>query len=86
MEIDDWSCPWNRELSRDRKNSKLSWIEQPQTIGEVGSTFTVQGFDLNYAGVIIGPSVKYRDGKIMFDISASKNKEQFKIGNSKMVK
>ena len=74
VEIDDWSCPWNRELSRDRKNSKLSWIEQPQTIGEVGSTFTVQGFDLNYAGVIIGPSVKYRDGKIMFDISASKNK------------
>ena len=25
-------------------------------------------------GVIIGPSVKYRDGKIIFDISESKNK------------
>ena len=25
-------------------------------------------------GVIIGPSVKYRDGKIVFDISESKNK------------
>ena len=36
--------------------------------------FTVQGFDLNYVGVIIGPSVKYRDGKIIFDISESKNK------------
>ena len=74
VEIDEWSCPWNRELPRDKKSSKLSWIEQPQTINEVGSTFTVQGFDLNYAGVIIGPSVKYRNGKIMFDISESKNK------------
>ena len=39
----------------------LAWAEQPQTINEVGSTFTIQGFDLNYAGVILGPSVKYRN-------------------------
>ncbi|MFS9212123.1 DNA/RNA helicase domain-containing protein [Streptococcus mitis] len=87
VEIDGWLCPWNRELSRDRKNSKLSWIEQPQTIDEVGSTFTVQGFDLNYAGVIIGPSVKYRDGEIKFDISASKNKgavQNRKLENGEM--
>ncbi|MBZ2041409.1 DUF2075 domain-containing protein [Streptococcus sanguinis] len=74
VEINGWSCPWNRELPRDKKYSKLSWIEQPQTIDEIGSTFTVQGFDLNYAGVIIGPSVKYRNGKVIYDISESKNK------------
>lgn len=87
VEIDDWSCPWNRELHRDKKDSKLSWIEQPQTINEVGSTFTVQGFDLNYAGVIIGPSVKYRNGEIKFDISASKNKgavQNRKLDNGEM--
>ena len=87
VEIDEWSCPWNRELPRDKKSSKLSWIEQPQTINEVGSTFTVQGFDLNYAGVIIGPSVKYRNGKIMFDISESKNKgavQNRKLENGEM--
>ena len=87
VEIDDWSCPWNRELRRDKKDSKLSWIEQPQTINEVGSTFTVQGFDLNYAGVIIGPSVKYRNGKIIFDISESKNKgavQNRKLENGEM--
>jgi len=53
----------------------LSWAEQSQTIDEVGSTFTVQGFDLNYAGVIIGPSVKYRNGKVVFDRQASRNKK-----------
>ena len=55
--------------------SSLSWAEQPQTINEVGSTFTIHGFDLNYAGVIIGPSVKYRDGKIVFDPTESCNRK-----------
>jgi uncharacterized protein len=31
------------------------WAEIPQTINEVGSIYTCQGFDLNYAGIIIGP-------------------------------
>lgn len=77
--VDNFSLPWNLQLppskESKRKNSKLAWAEQEQTIGEVGSTFTIQGFDLNYAGVIIGPSVKYRDGKIIFDRTASKNKK-----------
>ena len=77
--IGQWHKPWNRELDQelDRKakkiNKTLSWAEQPQTIGEVGSTFTIQGFDLNYAGVILGPSVKYRNGEIVFDPSSSCN-------------
>lgn len=79
--IGDWRKPWNRELVKDmereqkRKNKTLSWAEQPQTIDEVGSTFTIQGFDLNYAGLILGPSVKYRDGKIVFDSTESCNKK-----------
>ena len=54
---------------------KLSWAEQPHTIDEVGSTFSIQGFDLSYVGVILGPSVKFIDGKIVFDPSESKNKK-----------
>ena len=50
-------------------------VEQEQTIDEIGSTFSIQGLDLNYAGVIIGPSVKYRDGQIVFDKSCSANKK-----------
>lgn len=77
--IGEWHKPWNRELERDlsRKEKRgirgQSWAEQPQTIDEVGSTFTIQGFDLNYVGVILGPSVKYRDGKVLFDPDASQN-------------
>ena len=34
-------------------------IEKPETINEVGSIYTVQGFDLNYVGVILGPPFDY---------------------------
>ncbi len=50
---------------------KKSWAERPETVDEVGSTFTIQGFDLNYAGAIIGPSVKLREGRVVFDRSTS---------------
>lgn len=82
----NWHMPWNKQLhpNKDDKNqisgvkySDLSWAEQPHTVREIGSTYTVQGFDLNYAGVVIGPSVKYRNGKIVFDPSASKDKKVY---------
>ncbi|BAK27927.1 DUF2075 domain-containing protein [Streptococcus gallolyticus subsp. gallolyticus] len=73
--IGDFSMPWNLQLPKDKATKNLSWAEQKQTIDEVGSTYTIQGFDLNYAAVIIGPSVKYRDGKIIFDPSASCNEK-----------
>ncbi len=63
----------NLSVEEKKKVKNLSWAEQPQTIDEVGSTFVIQGFDLNYAGVILGPSVKYRDGHIVFDSQASCN-------------
>lgn len=75
--VGDFSMPWNLQLPQTKtekhRNKGLAWAEQKQTIGEVGSTFTIQGFDLNYAGVIIGPSVKYRNGKIIFDKKCSEN-------------
>lgn len=79
VKINDWSMPWNllnhepKEVKR--KNNGMAWAEQKQTIEQVGSTFTIQGFDLNYAGVIIGPSVTYRNGKIVFNPEASANKK-----------
>ncbi|MFT9257461.1 MAG: DUF2075 domain-containing protein [Acetobacter sp.] len=44
---------------RARPEQRLPWAERPDTIDEVGSVYTVQGFDLNYVGLILGPSVMY---------------------------
>lgn len=90
--IGDWSMPWNyEEKDRDKYESKhrsvnyknLSWAEKDYTVNEIGSTYTVQGSDLNYVGVVIGPSVKYRNGKIIHDPSMSKNKKATNKRNSK---
>lgn len=71
--IGEFRMPWNNQGKYSRVEKNLSWAERDQTVDEVGSIFTVQGFDLNYAGVIIGPSVKYRNGTIIFDADESEN-------------
>lgn len=79
--IGDWSMPWNYErekmMTQREKHaiSHLAWAEQAHTIDEVGSTYTIQGFDLSYVGVILGPSVKYRNGGVVFDPKCSKNEK-----------
>ncbi len=52
VESGSFSLPWNRV-------TKNTWAEEETSIDEVGSIYTVQGFDLNYVGVILGPSVGY---------------------------
>ena len=77
VSINGWHRPWNKEIKRyynreDKiKTNYMAWAEQPSTIGEVGSTYSIQGFDLNYVGVILGPSVQYRNGEIVFVPSKS---------------
>lgn len=78
VKIGNWELPWNYQIKEHPKivnYQDLSWTERPQTIKEVGSIYTIQGFDLNYVGVILGPSIKYRDGKIIFDKSVHFNKD-----------
>ncbi|MBU3995191.1 MAG: DUF2075 domain-containing protein, partial [Actinobacteria bacterium] len=45
------------------------WINSPNSVREVGSIHTVQGYDLNYAGVIIGGDLKLDpvSGRTVFD-------------------
>ena len=53
----DFKMPW------DQYNfTATPWAELPQTIDEVGLIYTCQGFDLNYAGIIIGPVISQKPG------------------------
>lgn len=81
VEIEGYDLiPWNEQtfhidikprLTKQERNryKSLDWAEKDYSINEVGTTFTIQGFDLAYAGVILGPSVRYdkETGKIWFD-------------------
>jgi uncharacterized protein len=53
IEEDQLKLPWNTT------EGDTIWAEREDTIREVGSIYTIQGFDLNYVGVILGPSVSY---------------------------
>lgn len=45
------------------------WVSSPGSVDEVGVVHTIQGYDLNYAGVIIGPDLRYDPvgGRLQFD-------------------
>lgn len=61
IEIDGCKLRWNSVAT--------DWIAAPRSRGEVGSIHTVQGYDLNYAGVIIGPDLRYDavNGRLFVD-------------------
>ncbi|WP_279365694.1 DNA/RNA helicase domain-containing protein [Microbacterium testaceum] len=51
FEIEGTQFTWNR--------TDKDWINAPTSIDEVGSIHTVQGYDLNYAGVIVGEDLRF---------------------------
>lgn len=51
IEIDGIRLRWN--------STQTDWVSSPTSLSEVGSIHTIQGYDLNYAGVIIGPDLRY---------------------------
>lgn len=50
IELDGVKVQWNR--------TPTDWINSRTSIEEMGSIHTVQGYDLNYAGVVIGPDLR----------------------------
>lgn len=74
----------NFQLPWDQYNySSTPWAEIPETINEVGSIYTCQGFDLNYTGIIIGPPFEYDPikNKIIINIEKITDTEIFKKRN-----
>ncbi|MDB0580783.1 DUF2075 domain-containing protein [Salinicoccus roseus] len=71
----------------NRTHYKETWAEHPETVREVGSIYTIQGFDLNYVGVILGPSVSYDEEKEELKLLPQKyrDKEAFRTSSEPKV-
>ncbi len=81
--IAGYAWPWQSKKDKTRAdivfadielqwNSRVvDWVDSPKSVEEVGSIHTIQGYDLNYAGVIIGRDLRYDEaaGKLCFDRS-----------------
>jgi DUF2075 family protein len=76
IELDGVALKWN--------GTSKDWIASRGALEEVGSIHTVQGYDLNYAGVIIGGDLRYdvdRDELLVdrssyFDTKGAENNKQ----------
>ncbi len=64
IEIGDLKLIWN--------STAQDWVNSPNAINEVGCIHTVQGYDLNYVGVIIGPEFSYDTENKKFKVDKEK--------------
>nr|WP_307991494.1 DNA/RNA helicase domain-containing protein [uncultured Niameybacter sp.] len=59
IHIQDKQFKWNSVLK--------DWVNSEYALEEVGCIHTIQGYDLNYVGVIIGNEIRYEKGEIVID-------------------
>jgi len=61
----DWFAWWHNTGDTAGMCRRI-WTETRSVETDVGAVHDIQGFDLEYAGVVLGPSVKYENGRIAF--------------------
>jgi DUF2075 family protein/DNA replication protein DnaC len=66
IEIDGHRYLWNSDY--------VDWVNTPNSINEIGCIHTIQGYDLNYAGVILGNEIKYN--RLLHQIEIDKSQYQ----------
>lgn len=80
IQIGDYKATWN--LDKDGQ----AWIIQPDSVTEVGCIHTCQGLEVDYVGVIVGPDLIVRDGKIITVPEARAGTDKSIHGWKKMMK
>lgn len=76
--IGDYEATWNLDQHGQ------AWIIHPDSVNEVGCVHTSQGLELEHAGVIIGPDLIVRDGKIITDATKRASTDKSVHGYKKM--
>ncbi len=73
--IGDWRRPWNLRGDRAINGAPPSalWASDPAGVGQVGCIYTAQGFEYDYAGVIFGEDLIWRDGAWVANKKASRD-------------
>ena len=75
---------YRRRWNLDKDGSL--WIVTPGSVEQVGCIHTCQGLELDYVGVIIGPDLTYRDGRIVTDATKRASSDQSVKGLKAMLR
>ena len=75
VRIGSWARPWNVRSDRSVGDAPGSafWATDPNGFGQVGCVYTAQGFEYEWSGVIIGPDLVARNGRLVTQRSESKD-------------
>ncbi|WP_444948118.1 DNA/RNA helicase domain-containing protein [Micromonospora ureilytica] len=75
VQIGGWARPWNVKSERSVGGAPGSafWATDPNGFGQIGTVYTAQGFDYDWSGVIIGPDLVARGGRLVTRRSESKD-------------
>ncbi len=65
VRVGAWSRPWNLKGERSVGGAPAAalWATDPAGFGQVGCVYTAQGFEYDYAGVILGPDLVWREDR-----------------------
>lgn len=86
--IDDFNMSWEgkdgQKLAKDIPPASL-WPYDPRGVNQIGSIYTIQGFEFNYVGVIFGKDLMYNfetnkweaHPENSYDTVAKRDKEKF---------
>ncbi|MEO3769014.1 DUF2075 domain-containing protein [Micromonospora sp. B9E7] len=75
VHIGAWSRPWNVKSDRSVGDAPGSafWATDPNGFSQVGCVYTAQGFEYGWSGVIVGPDLVARDGRLVTRREESKD-------------
>jgi hypothetical protein len=76
----DFRMRWN--LTKDGS----TWIIAPDSINEIGCIHTCQGLELDYVGVIVGPDLRFENGRVVTDVAQRSSMDRSIFGIKKMMK
>jgi hypothetical protein len=77
VRVGGWARPWNVKSDRSIGGAPGSsyWATDPAGFGQVGCIYTAQGFEYQWSGVLIGPDLVARDGRLVSCRGESKDPE-----------
>lgn len=73
VKIEDWARPWNARSDRPKNGIPPSdlWATDPAGFEQIGCIYTAQGFEYDYAGVILGRDLVWSDDHWVADPKAN---------------
>ena len=77
---DGFKMRWNKGMGM--VDLSYSYLDDVESINEIGCIHTAQGLDLQYAGVIIGKDITFENGKIVYHKENNVDNDSAKISEA----